>query len=205
MEQMSQRIPEATSSQTFLLAVRSGWRILGLMLIGMALFRWGVLTAERSRRFYLTLVAVSSAIGFPLVIYGLILNNRDGWTMEYSLFQGQLLNYWGSVFVSAGYIGTVMLVCKSLDRTMILGALSAVGRMAFTNYILQTVICTTLFYGHGLGLFGQIARTGQILIVFAVWGLQLVLSPLWLRRFRYGPMEWLWRSLAYKRMQLMRY
>ena len=204
LEQMSQRIPEAAGAQTFLFAIRTGWRVLGLMLMGMALFKWGVLTAERSRRFYLYMSATGFAVGLPLVIYGLTLNNRAGWPMEYSLFQGQLYNYWGSLFVSSGYIGIVMLACSSTARSVLLRALSAVGRMAFTNYIMQTVICTTLFYGHGFGLFGSVERTGQILIVFAVWAFQLVVSPLWLEHYRYGPMEWLWRSLAYKKLQPMR-
>ena len=204
LDQMSRRIPEAFGGQTFLLAVRTAWRVLGLMLMGMALFKWGILTAERSRRFYLYMLAAGFGVGFPLVVLGLTLNSRAGWTMEYSLFQGQLYNYWGSLFVGAGYIGVVMLACSSRARGRLLRALSAVGRMAFTNYIMQTVICTTLFYGHGFGLFARVERTSQILIVFAVWGFQLVLSPLWLKHFRYGPMEWLWRSLAYRKLQPMR-
>jgi uncharacterized protein len=197
--QMNQRVTEAIGGQTFLLAVRTFWRVLGLMLVGMALFKWGVLSAERSNRFYMYVLAIGYAVGFPLVIYGLLSNNRAGWEMGYSLFQGQLFNYWGSIFVSMGYIGTVMLVCRSLGRSVILKPLSAVGRMAFTNYIMQSIICTTIFYGHGFGMFGRVERTGQILIVFAVWAFQLVVSPLWLRRFRYGPLEWLWRSLSYRR------
>ena len=81
--------------------------------------------------------------------------------------------------------------------------LAAVGRMAFTNYLLQTVLCTAIFYGHGLGLFGSVARYQQLLIVFAVWALQLWLSPIWLRRFSYGPLEWLWRALTYWRLPRM--
>jgi uncharacterized protein len=76
--------------------------------------------------------------------------------------------------------------------------------MAFTNYLVQTFICTTIFYGHGLGLFGRATRTEQILMVFAVWAFQLIVSPIWLRYFRFGPFEWVWRSLAYMRRQPMR-
>jgi uncharacterized protein len=76
--------------------------------------------------------------------------------------------------------------------------------MAFTNYMLQTIICTTIFYGHGFGLFGHVERVGQIGIVFAVWALQLAISPIWLRHFRFGPLEWLWRSLTYLTFQPMR-
>jgi uncharacterized protein len=73
--------------------------------------------------------------------------------------------------------------------------------MAFSNYILQTVICTLLFYGHGFGLYGRVERTGQIVIVFGIWILQLMLSPLWLKFFRFGPIEWAWRSLTYGKIQ----
>ena len=83
-------------------------------------------------------------------------------------------------------------------------ALAAAGRMAFTCYILQTVICTTVFYGHGLCLFGQVERLGQLLIVVGVWVLQLVVAPIYLKRFRFGPLEWLWRSLTYWKIQPMR-
>jgi uncharacterized protein len=76
--------------------------------------------------------------------------------------------------------------------------------MAFTNYILQTVICTFIFYGHGLGLFGTVSRVQQIAIVFAVWLLQLVVSPLWLRSLQFGPLEWLWRSLTYRQFAPLR-
>ncbi len=75
--------------------------------------------------------------------------------------------------------------------------------MALTNYLLQTLICTSIFYGHGLGLFGSFSRVQQILTVVAVWAVSLLLSPLWLRFFRFGPFEWLWRSLAYWKLQPM--
>ena len=76
--------------------------------------------------------------------------------------------------------------------------------MALTNYLMQSVICTLVFYGHGLGLFGRVPRTSQLAIVGALWALQLTVSPLWLRQFRFGPLEWLWRSLTYWRLQPMR-
>ena len=74
---------------------------------------------------------------------------------------------------------------------------AAVGQMALTNYLLHTVICTTIFYGHGFGYYGSVDRLEQLGVVIGVWVVQLVASPLWLRRFRYGPAEWVWRSLTY--------
>ena len=82
-----------------------------------------------------------------------------------------------------------------------LGFLAAVGRMAFSLYILQTLVCTTIFFGHGLGLYGRVERVGQIAIVAAVTLLQLWIAPLWLTRYRYGPLEWIWRTLTYMRPQ----
>ena len=76
--------------------------------------------------------------------------------------------------------------------------------MAFSCYIAETVICTTVFYGHGLGLFGTVDRLGQMLVVIAVWLVLLIAAPLWLVRFRYGPLEWLWRTLTYGRVEPLR-
>jgi uncharacterized protein len=76
--------------------------------------------------------------------------------------------------------------------------------MAFSNYIGQTLICTAIFYGWGLGLFGQVDRVGQTLIVVAVFAFQIAVSPLWLHYFRFGPLEWLWRTLSYARFQPLR-
>ena len=76
--------------------------------------------------------------------------------------------------------------------------------MALTNYLTHSIVCTTLFYGYGFGLFGQINRTGLAAIVLAIWIFQLIVSPIWLKYFRFGPAEWLWRSLTYWRIQPMR-
>ncbi|MFQ5741629.1 MAG: DUF418 domain-containing protein [Acidobacteriota bacterium] len=106
--------------------------------------------------------------------------------------------------VSLGWVGVVMLVCQRPALAALTRPFAAVGQMAFTNYLLHTVICTTIFYGYGFGLFGQVERVGQITIVGAVWVLQLIVSPLWLRYFRFGPLEWLWRSLTYRARQPLR-
>ena len=76
--------------------------------------------------------------------------------------------------------------------------------MALTNYISQSLICTVIFYGHGLGLFETLGRPEQLLIVLGVWVVQLLWSPWWLDRFRFGPLEWLWRSVTYWSPQPMR-
>ena len=76
--------------------------------------------------------------------------------------------------------------------------------MALTNYLTHSIICTTLFYGYGFGLYATINRSGLAAIVLAIWTVQLIISPIWLRYFRFGPAEWLWRSLTYLHPQPMR-
>ena len=77
-------------------------------------------------------------------------------------------------------------------------------RMALSNYLAQTIICTTLFYGYGFGLFGKLDRFQLVGVVIAIWAFQLWYSPIWLRYFRFGPFEWLWRTLTYGKIQPMR-
>jgi uncharacterized protein len=174
------------------------------MLLGMALFKLGILTGRAESRTYRRMIGAGLMVGLPLIGLGIQRNFAAAWAAPDFLFIHSLLNYWGSIPVALGWVGVVMLTLKSGLALDITSRLSAVGRLAFTNYILQTVICTTIFYGHGLGLFGSIDRSGQLLVVFAVWGFQLWLSPLWLRSFRFGPLEWLWRSLVYVKVQPMR-
>ncbi len=200
-DQMENRIPIALTVQTFVFFMYSLWRVWGLMLIGMALYKLKVLTASRSSKFYLVFLIIGFLVGYFLIITGMIKNFNAGWVMEYSMFGGKLFNYWGSIFVSFGYIGLVMLFCKSNLFSGFKKLLAAVGRMAFTNYILQTLICTTIFYGHGFGFYGKVERGGQILIVFGVWIFSVLFSYYWLKYFRYGPLEWLWRSLSYMKFQ----
>ena len=204
LTQMDARVPTTVEFQTFGLLFWALWRAGGLMLMGMALFRWGVLTGSCSRRFYAGMVFLGLAIGLPVVSWGVVQNFANNWTMEYSQFGlGAQANYWGSLFVSAAYIGLLMLFARSRALPWLQNALAAVGRTALSNYLLQTILATAIFYGHGLGLFGSVERVGQTGIVAAIWAFQLVVSPLWLRHYRFGPLEWLWRSLSYWRLQPM--
>ena len=204
LEQMHVRLPSAIESETTIFASWAIWRVSGLMLLGMALFKLGILTGRAESRTYRRMIGAGLMVGLPLIGLGIQRNFAAAWAAPDFLFINSLLNYWGSIPVALGWVGVVMLTLKSGLALDITSRLSAVGRLAFTNYILQTVICTTIFYGHGLGLFGSIDRSGQLLVVFAVWGFQLWLSPLWLRSFRFGPLEWLWRSLVYVKVQPMR-
>jgi uncharacterized protein len=204
LEQMTRRVPASIEFQTGVFLIWTSWRAGGLMLAGMGLYRLGVFSALRSSRFYAGLVAVGVLVGLPIVLFGVYTDYRVGWDERWTLFLGWQFNHWGSVPVSLGWIGLVMLACKKGAAAWLTPPLAAVGRTALSNYLLQTLICTTLFYGHGLALIGRVERLGQILIVFAIWIVQLAISPWWLRHFRFGPAEWLWRSLTYMRPQPFR-
>ena len=203
-EQQAKRFPTAVFMQTNHFLTETLWRAGGLMLIGMALFKLGVFGAERTRRFYLRMTSLGFGLGLSIVIFGVLYRNDCGWDVRSAFFGGSQFNYWGSLMVAAGWIGAVMLVCQRPGWDRVKRTLAAVGRMALSCYLLQTIICTTIFYGHGLGLYGSVNRVGQALIMLAVWAFLLAACPLWLRYFRFGPFEWLWRSLTYMKLQPMR-
>jgi uncharacterized protein len=203
-EQMAYRVPTFISMQTLDFLLSALWRTGGTMLIGMAFFKWGIVTAKASKKLYRNFLIIGLGVGLPIIIIGWILNSQHNWGFEYSMLQGVQFNYWGSLFLGLAYLGGVMLICQASKLPTITRAFAAGGRMAFTNYLMQTVICTFIFYGHGLGLFGKVSRSGQFLMVFIIYIFQLWLSQLWLKYFRFGPVEWLWRSLTYKKMQPMR-
>ncbi len=198
------RAPYSLGIQTSVFFFWGIWRTCGLMLLGMGLFKSGVLAAKRSNGFYLTLVAIGLLVGLPVVGFGIYQQFQHDWALEYSFFLGTQYNYWGSILVCLGYAGAMMLLVNNGILTRLTSRLAAVGRMALTNYLMQTIICTTIFYGHGLEMYGRVERTGQFLIVIAIFVCQAALSPVWLRYFRFGPMEWVWRSLTYGKRQPFR-
>jgi len=204
MEQMELRVPGYLFLQTGLFFMQTFWRVMSMMLLGMALFKWKMLSAGLSRLIFLRLTLAGLLLGFFLSATGVVLNFRMQWSMEFSMFLGKQFNYVGSVLTALGYVGLVMLICKSLSFRRFKNTFSAVGRMAFSNYILMTLICTLLFYGHGLGLFGSMERKVQVLIVVGIWLVIIIISSLWLRSFRFGPLESLWRSLTYGKWQPLR-
>jgi uncharacterized protein len=198
LDQMELRIPESLFMQTGYFLMRPLWRVTALMLLGMALYRQNVLSGRRSSRYYTRMVLTGLGTGYALSGLGVYLNFRHQWTLEYSMFLGSQFNYVGSVFTALGYTGGMMLISRTGRFEGAKKALAAVGRMAFSNYILMTLICTFLFYGQGLGLFGQVERKYQILMVPVIWIFLILFSKAWLKRFRFGPMERIWRGLTYR-------
>ncbi len=180
------------------------WRSTSMMLLGMALMRTGVFTGHRSRRFYAWMAAACYAIGLPMVVYSIIDNERHGFDPIRSALVGTQLNLVGSVPVALGHAAALLWLVKAGAVPLARRALGAVGQMALTNYLSQTLICTTLFYGYGFGLYGRLDRPALLGIVAAIWAVQLTISPWWLSHFRFGPAEWLWRTLTYLRRPVWR-
>lgn len=201
LKQMPHRSGAAFFFETFLFLIAFGWRSAGLILLGMGLYKWGVFSAKRSKGFYVSLLLIALLIGIPIIAVGVYLNEQNNWSLEYSFYFGPLFNFWGSILVALGWVSVVMLVCKSESLKGLTRPFASAGRMALTCYLLQSIIATLIFYGHGLGQFGYFERWQLALVVIAIWVFCLVFASIWLRYFRFGPFEWLWRTLTYFKIQ----
>lgn len=180
--------------QTDSLLLTSLWLVLGYMLIGMALLKWGALTvAKESTYRYLALLAVP---GLALSAYGVYYRTSHDFAFEYSMYGGMLWNYVGSLLTALGYIGLFMLCFKASAAAGFKQRVQAVGRLAFSLYIMHSVIGMILF--NWLGLFAQFNRFELLLITLFIWAVQLWLAPWYLERFSRGPLETIWRRLTYK-------
>ena len=116
---------------------------------------------------------------------------------------GEALFYIGQFVMAAGYFGLIMRLLCHVKWQKILAIFTPMGRMALSNYLMHSVILTTIFYGYAGGYFGEISRAPQMLIVFAIVIFQLLFSRWWLNHYAFGPLEWLWRCLSYKKLQSM--
>lgn len=198
------RAPMMVGMQLFFIPIFMFWRAGGVMLIGLALAKLGIITGARSVRFYAIQAIVGYAIGLPLVIAGLRYNIAHDFDPASFWLIGMQLNAVGSIAVAMGHLGLLYVLLKLGALKAIAGALAAVGRTALTNYLLQSLVMTTVYYGYGLALYGDHDRAEQLIVVAATWALSLIASPIWLRFYRFGPAEWLWRSLTYWKPQPMR-
>src|SRR5262249_44159964 len=196
VEQMAQRGPAGVGVETLDFVSRLPWPMTGLFLFRIGRFKTGVLSATRSRTFYLLMATLGFGAGIALNSLGLWRSSATNWDLLDFVLVSQQLHYWGNLFVALGWTALVMLLCQ---RGWSLRPVEAVGRMALSNYLLQSVICTTIFYGHGLGLFGRVDRAWQLAIVVGVWVFQLAASSLWLSYFSVGPVEWLTRWFVFGR------
>jgi uncharacterized protein len=197
LEQMPLRVEDAIQIQTLVFMIEMFWRASAMMLLGMILYRKGILSAEKSTAYYKKLMWVGFVPGLILSGIGLSQAYASEWNAAYVMNIGANYKFVSGLFMALGYIGLVIWCYKKGIFKKFQNRLRATGRMAFTNYIGMSVICTLLFNGHGLGLFGTLDRLQQFLIVISVWVLILIISPLVLKNYRLGPLEWLWRKLTY--------
>ena len=170
-----------------------------MMLLGMALYKWRVITGERSFKFYALMAALGYGFGFAFRIWAV----AGRWEADFSpiLWAWASFDQVGRAAMTIGHIGMFFVIWKLASSSLPLRALTAAGRMALTNYIGQTVIANLIFTGVGLGLYGALDRASVYSIMLAIWLAQLTFSMWWLSRYRFGPLEWGWRCLTYWRRQ----
>jgi uncharacterized protein len=196
LDQMPERTAAAAFMQTGVFLMWSLWRVTGLMLVGMVLLRSGFLAGRWRAAAYLVGAVIGMVGGVAIGGWGLHRNEAIDYAMIDAMTLGALPNYAGSLAGAFGWASAVLLVAKIAGSLPLLGILESIGRTSLSNYLLQTVLCTTIFYGHGLGWYGHVDRVHLWLVVLGVWIVQMLVTGLWLRAFAIGPAEWAWRSLA---------
>jgi uncharacterized protein len=184
-------------------AYRYFFDVFSLMLVGMALFKLGVLTLKQPSRVYWTMVLVGYPLGLAINLYELNIV-LDGEFSVLAFLRASWTYDVGRLAMTAGHLGVLLLFCRSGWLQWLQRGLAAVGRMALTSYVSQSIICAFVFYGFGLGLYGELERYELYYVVAAIWLFQLVVSPIWLTYYRFGPLEWLWRTLTYLERQPLR-
>jgi uncharacterized protein len=182
--------------------------MLAMMFLGMALFAWGFFTNKLSTSTYVMWLLIGYGIGIP-VGYQLCLQDFG----SFGHF-GEFVDRWRStpfiftefrrIPITIGHASLLMLLYRSGAVKWLMKALAAVGQMAFTNYLMQSIICTLFFYGYGFGYYGKLHLHQIYYVVGCVWIFQMIYSVIWLKYFRFGPFEWVWRSLTYWKKQPMK-
>jgi uncharacterized protein len=160
---------------------------------------------QEHHTFFKILARVGLGIGIPLNVASILIIQHPAAGIS-GILQGvgQMIFYVAQYLLSAGYLGIVVCALNKKMWQEFFSAFSPMGQMALTNYLMHSVILTSIFYGYAGGQYGEISRAPQMLIVIAIILSQMIFSKWWLNRYRFGPMEWLWRSLTYKKIQPMK-
>jgi uncharacterized protein len=184
------------------------WDILCMMFIGMALFKGGFFSNQVRGSTYLMTLIVGYGVGITLGYYFFrgISNNflHLGSYLDSYRVPHNILYDFRRLLLCLGHTSLLMLIYRSRLVPWLMKALANVGQMAFTNYLVQSILCTLFFYGYGLDNYHKLSFHQLYYVVFAVWILQLIYSAIWLKYFRFGPFEWVWRSLTYWKKQPMK-
>jgi len=184
---------------TFLVA---GFYIEAMFLVGLYFGKQGIFQNVEQH-----LPLIKRGMHFGLGI-GLPANLAAAWMLSdphspWAALGSTLLMAFGPV-LTCGYVSGVVILAQSRTSRDRFSPLAAAGRMALSNYLTQSIVCTTLFYSYGFGLYGQVGAGAGVILSVAIWLIQLRVSVAWLRKFQFGPIEWLWRTLSYGRVQPMR-
>jgi uncharacterized protein len=181
----------------------------GMMLLGMGLIGLGFFSASRSYREYALAALAGYSVGIAInsfVAYSMIQIHFELIPQFFRWTPFGVLNWTGydleRLAVALAHASVLMMICKAGRLKWLTSRLAAVGQMALSNYLTHTIVCTTLF--DRFGLFGKLQRYQIYWVVLAIWVFQLTASKVWLRHFRFGPAEWLWRSLTHWKRQPMR-
>lgn len=179
-----------------------GLRVLGMFLFGAALMKWNFFDS-RFRALHLHMFLWGITFGVLLEASIAWLYHVANYQMTMTTWMADSMHYLSSLILMLGYVGGVCTLVHAGALRWLQSALAAVGRMALTNYLMQSLIATFIMYWWGLALFGEFSRAQQLSLVVGIFAFQVVFSLIWLHLFRFGPMEWLWRTLAYWKPQPM--
>ena len=179
-----------------------GLETLAFMLLGMWGLKSGFLTGAREPGRYAKVAAISFLVSVPVYAWLGWITYRSGFDVATTMAAGMAGGALVRPVMTIGYAALIILVTRHGGR--LVDRIAAAGRAAFTNYIGTSILMTTIFYGYGLGLYGEVGRAELWLFILGVWALMLIWSKPWLDRYRYGPFEWLWRTLARGQVQPMR-
>ncbi|WP_428943528.1 DUF418 domain-containing protein YeiB [Pantoea sp. FN060301] len=182
------------SSGLLTLAAQYGWQLVGLMMVGAALMRSGWLKGNYSLQHYRRSALMLISVAWLIQIPGIYLQWASGWDFRWAAFFLQVPREIGAPLQAVGYAALCFGYWPALSRLKVTRAISCTGRMALSNYLLQTLICTTLF--HQFGWFNKLDRLQLLALVPLIWLINLLFSLIWLRYFPQGPVEWLWRKLT---------
>lgn len=191
-------------AEPFVQALMFLWETMGLMLVGMALFKLRMLTGDWEPARYRKWAIRGFVIGVPPLVGLAWYQYANGFSAVSTFGASLSLSVPFDVAMTIGWAALIMLLIKTAASDAVRARLAATGRMAFTNYLMSSIVMTTIFYGYGFGLFGSIGRTALYLFCFGMWAAMLLWSKPWLDRFNYGPLEWIWRSLSRRQLQPMR-
>lgn len=193
MEAVSNRV-DLLSNSLLALGAQYGWQLAGMMLLGAALMRSGWLKGQYSLQYYRRTGVLLVVVGVLINLPAIIVQWRLDWAYRWCAFLLQAPRELSASFQTIGYTALMLGFWPQLSRFKLVIAIACVGRMALSNYLLQTLICTTLFYQ--FGLFMKFDRLTLLIFVIPVWLANLLFSWIWLRFYRQGPVEWLWRQLT---------